>query len=183
MVYSKAALRPMQKERLKDLVKQQPEKKRQQEQVLYEKLFTSSYWMRARTLAITSSLSFEMDTKPIIKKAWQEGKSVYLAKVEKEHQLSFRFFTSETSLTPAGSFGLLEPENTNRIKKWDIDLIIVPALAFNLENHHRLGFGGGYYDRFLSDFNGDSVGLVMEEQTGFSWPSDSNDVPVKYLIK
>ena len=84
-------------------------------------------------------------------------------------------------LSPA-KFGLLEPNNTCPILIPDEKtLCIVPAIAFD-ENGDRLGYGKGFYDRFLKDFKGASVGIVHSELLVKQLPTDPHDTPVKIVI-
>ena len=93
-------------------------------------------------------------------------------------------FVVYTKATPMelSSFGLREPaQDLVAISKGDIDLIIVPGLAY-CESGFRVGFGGGYYDRFLTDYEGDTISLVLNEQKINSFKVDSFDIPINHLI-
>ena len=59
-------------------------------------------------------------------------------------------------------FGILEPRKYKIIDKNDIDLVIVPAFGYNPLGY-RIGYGGGYYDVFLKDFKGFSIGMVLKD--------------------
>ena len=84
-------------------------------------------------------------------------------------------------LSPA-KFGLFEPNNTCPILIPDEKtLCIVPAIAFD-ENGDRLGYGKGFYDRFLSNFNGASIGLTCSDLLVKQLPTDPHDTPVKIVI-
>ena len=84
-------------------------------------------------------------------------------------------------LIPA-KFGLFEPNNTCPILIPDEKtLCIVPAIAFD-ENGNRLGYGKGFYDRFLSNFNGASIGLTCSDLLVKQLPTDPHDTPVKIVI-
>src|SRR5699024_11592202 len=63
------------------------------------------------------------------------------------------------------------------LDKRDIDLIIVPGVVFNKAGY-RIGFGGGYYDRFLASFQGETAALVSTLQFISSLPVEAHDVPV-----
>ncbi|CAK1227898.1 5-formyltetrahydrofolate cyclo-ligase [Fructobacillus fructosus] len=183
MFESKGLARQHQQNRLKKLIADHPDKKAAKEKQLHQKLFASSFWQQANHVALTHARAFEVATEPIIQRAWQEGKFVYLAKVEANRALSFRLVTEKTPLVQSGKLGLWEPTSEVTIAKDSLDLVIVPALAFDFVSHHRLGFGGGYYDCFLFDYEGASVGLVLEEQSGLTWPVDQHDQAVQYLIQ
>ena len=84
-------------------------------------------------------------------------------------------------LIPA-KFGLFEPNNTCPILIPDEKtLCIVPAIAFD-ENGDRLGYGKGFYDRFLRDFKGTSVGLTCSDLLVKQLPTDPHDTPVKIIV-
>jgi 5-formyltetrahydrofolate cyclo-ligase len=77
-----------------------------------------------------------------------------------------------------GTFGILEPEN-GFVPKSDLDVILVPCTAF--KGKHRLGYGGGYYDRFLKDFQGLKIGIAFDEQEA-DFPVHSWDIPLDIIV-
>ena len=80
-------------------------------------------------------------------------------------------------------FNLLEPieSQTKRYDKNQIDLLLVPGLVFDRSNY-RIGHGGGYYDRFLADFNADSLSLAWLNQVVDQITIESFDEPVSGVI-
>ena len=82
---------------------------------------------------------------------------------------------SPTTRYEASSFGVEEPISEQEAHH--LDLLIVPGLAFS-KNGYRIGFGGGYYDRFLSAFDGKTVSLVFGEQFNDQWTPDVFDIPI-----
>ena len=92
----------------------------------------------------------EVDTYQIIRKAWDEGKRIVTPKcLPKDRQMDFRVLDRFDQLESV-YFGLLEPieSKTVRVDPEEIDLLIVPGMAFERRGF-RMGVGGGYYDRFL----------------------------------
>ena len=69
----------------------------------------------------------------------------------------------------------------NIIKKDEIDLILVPGVGFD-KNNYRIGFGGGYYDRYLKDFKGYTISLAFKEQIVEKVPTNEFDLPVDLVI-
>jgi len=79
------------------------------------------------------------------------------------------------------SIGILEPVPTLCEKADKIDVILVPALAFDLY-HHRLGYGKGYYDRWLGANRVFSIGIGFKEQIIDTLPTDSHDIQLDELL-
>lgn len=180
MLMDKAELRKEAIHTLKDLSET---KKEQIELALTEELLNSPYWRDAQTIGITISQGFEWDTEPIIRAAWESGKNVCAPKcIPKTKALSFYNFTSYEQLEVV-YYNLKEPDKTKTklVKKDDIDLIIVPGVLFD-HSGYRIGFGGGYYDRFLEDFNNQTISLVSSIQLVEQLPKESYDIPVKHVI-
>jgi 5-formyltetrahydrofolate cyclo-ligase len=84
-------------------------------------------------------------------------------------------------------YNILEPENKNILSPENLDLVIVPLLGFDLQGH-RLGMGGGYYDRTFAFLSGKQptkpilIGLGFADQQINSLPSDSWDVPLAGVL-
>ncbi|MBU5594767.1 5-formyltetrahydrofolate cyclo-ligase [Amphibacillus sp. MSJ-3] len=152
-------------------------------QELQKSLFHHELWLNSDTIGITISQNHEWDTWPIIERAWHEGKTVVVPKCEpKFKEMTFYQIDSREDLA-VQFFNLLEPiiEKTNKIAKSKIDLLVVPGLVFD-HYHYRIGHGGGYYDRFLTDFNQETVALVWKGQLIEKINIESFDQPIKELI-
>ena len=80
-----------------------------------------------------------------------------------------------------GAYGILEPSTKRPVAENDIDVIIVPGLAFDRRGG-RMGFGAGYYDRLLIKTNAVKIGLCYDFQLMDSVPSEEHDVPMDYII-
>ncbi|QDI89822.1 5-formyltetrahydrofolate cyclo-ligase [Salicibibacter halophilus] len=150
---------------------------------IHGELFGQSFWKQARIVAVTVDTYQEIPTRPIIEKAWREGKTIVVPKVDRErHQLDFYTLTSFLHLEN-GNHGLQEPmpSKCEQIAKENIDFVIVPGLAFNRAGY-RIGFGGGYYDRFLENYQGKTAALAFSFQLFPSLPIETHDLPVHHLV-
>ncbi|EKN66268.1 5-formyltetrahydrofolate cyclo-ligase [Neobacillus bataviensis LMG 21833] len=147
------------------------------------RLFQDEDFKKATVIGITVSKQPEVDTYQIIRKAWELGKQVAVPKCHpKERKLSFRTLT-EFSQLESVYYGLLEPIEalTTEVTANQIDLLIVPGLAYTIEGY-RLGFGGGYYDRYLPGFAGKTLSLAFDNQMIPNFPVEDHDIPVSKII-
>lgn len=151
--------------------------------LISQQLYNDEDWKNAKTIGITISNPPEVDTFQIIRKAWEEGKKVVIPKCyPKERKMAFRKLSYFSQLESVYS-GLLEPieTETEEVLKDEIDMLIVPGLAFT-EEGYRLGFGGGYYDRYLKDYNGKTISLAFQVQILSVLPIEEHDIPVGKII-
>jgi len=81
----------------------------------------------------------------------------------------------------AGVFGILEPGRGVIFQPTELELIVVPGVAFDLSGH-RLGYGKGYYDRCLHESRGHLVGLCFEFQVMNKLPAESHDVRMNMIV-
>ncbi|RYL91617.1 5-formyltetrahydrofolate cyclo-ligase [Sporolactobacillus sp. THM7-4] len=146
-------------------------------------LFSEEEWLTAKTVAVTLSVGREIETRPIIKRAWAQGKQVAVPKCNpKTKQLTFYRLDSFDQLEKS-FYGLMEPnpDKTCPLESSELDLIIVPGVAFDPRGY-RIGYGGGYYDRFLSGNHGKTVSLLLNCQMIERVPEESFDQRVTKLI-
>ncbi|SFA70960.1 5-formyltetrahydrofolate cyclo-ligase [Lentibacillus halodurans] len=153
------------------------------EQALTERFVTSEIWKQSHTVGITVSHGFEWNTRRIIETAWRDRKTVCVPKcLPRDRKLDFYALQSYDQLEIV-YHQLLEPkrEETEQIHKHKIDLLVVPGLLFD-RNGYRIGFGGGYYDRFLTDFPNHKLALAANMQIVDKLPAESFDIPVDDII-
>ncbi|AKG04303.1 MULTISPECIES: 5-formyltetrahydrofolate cyclo-ligase [Salimicrobium] len=143
----------------------------------------TSQWERARVIAITVSKYPEWSTRNFIEKGWEEGKKVAVPKVSPTLK-SMEFYLVHTyEQMKEGYSGILEPdpEFCSIIHKKDIDLLFVPGLLFNYDGY-RIGFGGGFYDRYLETFSGKTLSVTSENQLQDFIPVEDHDIPVQLIV-
>ncbi|RSL34521.1 5-formyltetrahydrofolate cyclo-ligase [Salibacterium salarium] len=150
---------------------------------VHAQLFLSSIWQHATTIGITMSMPNEMNTRPIIEKGWEQGKHIAVPKVNpSSHTLHFYSLT-EFAQTKVKYAGISEPDPslTTMIPKEKFDLIIVPGIAFD-KDKYRIGYGGGYYDRFLQNIGASTCALLFDFQLYERLPREKHDIPLQRLI-
>ena len=113
----------------------------------------------ANTVLIYVSTAIEIDTKLIIENAWSDGKKVAVPRcIPGSRNMEFHYIESFDDLSP-GTFSVLEPnENSMIVSDFTGCLMILPAITVDYDGY-RLGYGKGYYDRYMSRFSGPSVVL------------------------
>ncbi|WP_176752969.1 5-formyltetrahydrofolate cyclo-ligase [Tenuibacillus multivorans] len=177
----KDTFRVLSKRILKHIPKQ--EKKQYAEEITTQ-LLLSEWWVRAEVIAITVAREIELDTMPIIEKAWKQDKTVVIPKCYPDEDNTMRFyqFTNKNELENV-FLDLYEPKEDPKklVSSQDIDLIIVPGLLFDYQGY-RIGYGGGYYDRFLTSYNQDKISIAMELQLVKHVPHEVFDLPVDAVI-
>ena len=100
----------------------------------------------AGTVMAFWSFGSEVDTAPLIVRLHEAGRRVVLPRVEGEDVVAVVYLAGDE--VAAASFGAMQPTGTTVVEASEVDLVIVPGVAFDLEGR-RIGYGGGYYDRFL----------------------------------
>lgn len=104
----------------------------------------------SRHIATYLAADGEIDTSPLMHMLWSSGKTLYLPVLApfSRQRLWFARYTAGDRLT-ANRYGIPEPVVRELIKPWALDLILTPLVAFDTAGH-RIGMGGGYYDRSLA---------------------------------
>ncbi len=153
---------------------------RSAEHKIAEKLFATEEYKAADCLLLYASLPDEINTDPIFLRAVADGKKVCYPKTEKGGKMEFFRAESLESLS-VGKFGIREPKTSEKFSDGGKTLCIVPAFSFDKEGY-RLGYGGGYYDRFLATFNGFSAGLCLSSFLSEKLPRDGFDIAVNAVI-
>ena len=124
----------------------------------------------------------EPDISPLADIARRDGKKIaFPISVTKDCTLDFRFISSPDELE-IGAYGIREPRaDAERATLSDRTLCIVPALAVDTDGY-RLGYGKGYYDRFLSTFEGNAVVAIHSSLVCERLPRNDTDIPIKTII-
>ncbi|MCF6515124.1 5-formyltetrahydrofolate cyclo-ligase [Lactobacillus sp. S2-2] len=153
-----------------------------EDNILIKKFINSEKFKNANTVGISISMGDELDTSKLIQFSLDHNKKVVIPKTFSNREMEFYEFNNNTILEKT-KFGVLEPVDAQLIFKDNIDLLLVPGLVFNSDNY-RIGYGGGFYDKYLSDFKGKTISLVRQFQLidNIEWNIDSFDIKVDELI-
>lgn len=158
--------------------------KKQKDRIIQNHLFNWELYKKANYIFSYISFRSEVNTFAIIKAAISQGKTIAVPKIDIKRKIMKAFIIENVnkSLQP-GEYGILEPiEKCPEIDYKKLNIIIAPGLAFT-ENGDRLGYGGGFYDRFLSNQPEIPVcALTYKSLIANSLPVKEKDVAVDYLI-
>lgn len=149
-----------------------------QNKIIFNKVISLEEIKNIDTILIYVSFNNEVDTLNIIK-YFLGKKKVAVPKVN-GNEMDFYYIDSFNDLSK-GSFNILEPTTTNKVTSFDNSICIVPGLCFDKENY-RLGYGKGYYDKFLSNKNIYTIGLSYEETIIKKLPIDKYDIKLDKVI-
>jgi len=151
--------------------------------VITEKLIQTPAYRDARVVALYQSMRTEVDTAAIIGHALAAGKTVALPRVTQEGLKFYRIAQGEALIR--SPFGVDEPagDPAKLVDKGKIDLVVVPGVCFDGERN-RMGYGKGYYDRFLQGTALRTVALCFQEQIAEAGalPVDKHDVKMDLVI-
>lgn len=144
-------------------------------------LFTSEEYQHAGRILAFASFRSEITTDPILRRAWEDGKQVFLPVSLPSGKMDFYEVLSFSELR-SGAYGIREPvPDEKRKMRGKTGLCLVPGLSFDRRGF-RLGYGGGYYDRFLRLFEGASLGLCYSCMLEKQLPSEPFDRAVNGII-
>lgn len=139
-----------------------------------------SLFQQSRTVLTYMPIRFEADLTPLL--AHQPHKHWVLPRILPAENGRMEFHIYDADRLVRHQFGMLEPApDAPVIAEEEIELTLVPGLAYDRLGY-RLGYGGGYYDRFLSRFGGVSAGIVFQALWLDLLPHSGYDVPVKWIV-
>ena len=135
----------------------------------------------ANTVMLYYGVGQEIATADLIQTLLDQGKTVCLPKCLPEHQMEARIIQSLDELEP-DAYGIPAPKDACPVlEREKIDLILVPGRCFDRKGN-RLGQGGGYYDRYLEDFDGNTIGLCREDFFQINLPREPLDAFVRVVL-
>ena len=149
---------------------------------IIEKLKDTKEYKEAKGIFVYIGFGSEINTKILIEDALKDGKEVYVPKVIKKEMVFIKINSLENLVT--SSYGILEPVgDKSNFNVDNLGLIVMPGLAFDKQGN-RLGYGGGYYDRFLSNIKDkrNKIVLAYNLQIVDNIEAEEHDIKVDYII-
>lgn len=148
-----------------------------------DRLFSLPEISRGGTVMFFLSFRNEVHTLPMIERAWREGKRVVVPRTVPASRTLVPCLLEKGDRLRPGVWGILEPEVQKPVAPEAIEVVVMPGVAFDAEGN-RLGYGGGYYDRFLRSIarRPRTVALAFELQVVERVPVGKNDVPVDVVV-
>jgi 5-formyltetrahydrofolate cyclo-ligase len=158
-----------------------PEERERLGQAVARNLLALPQVRRASTVMAFSSFGSEVDTGPIIEQLARDRRRVVLPRVEGRTIVPVGYRSGDP-VKPL-SFGAVEPAGGDPVRPEEIDVVVVPGLAFDRRGH-RVGYGGGFYDRFLGRLRPDAltVGICFSFQVVDEVPHGRGDRPVDLVV-
>jgi 5-formyltetrahydrofolate cyclo-ligase len=146
--------------------------------LIYQKVINNKDILSSKTLLIYISINSEVDTIKIIN-YFLNTKNIAVPKVI-DNNMYFCYITNLNDLTP-GKYNIPEPTNENIVTDFDNAICIVPGICYDKENY-RVGYGKGYYDRFLSKNKIKTIGLCYKECMIEKIDNDKYDYKIDEVI-
>ena len=157
--------------------------KNEKSDLICEKILNTEIYKKSNVIAVYRNLPSETDTTLLIEEALKQGKTVALPRVIGENVIQF-YKIQDLENFEISDLGIEEPPmvDENFISEDSIDLIIVPAVSFDLEKN-RLGFGKGCYDYYLEESNFYKIGICFDEQiSDINFNNDRFDIRMDLVI-
>ena len=153
--------------------------------IIINTLISSELYKKASNIMSYVSFNNEVNTHGFIAKAIEDGKKISVPYINNKNKVMLPCLINDINELVPGYFGILSPD-PNRLKLIDeksIDLVIVPGAVFD-KNGYRIGYGGGYYDKFLPLLRKDTstIGLAFSFQVIDKVPFEKYDIPVDFII-
>ena len=140
-------------------------------------------YKNCKTLFAFVSTPIEVDTSKIIETALKDGKRLAVPKCIDNYGLMDFYYIASADCLKKGAFSIMEPDETlcEKVTDFSDGLCLVPGLCFDYQGY-RLGFGKGYYDRFLENFEGISVGICYSRYIEKELPKGIFDKNADILV-
>ena len=158
-----------------------PEQQRMESDIyLQHKFLALPQVTQSNTVMLYLSMGCEVDTHLILDQLYRQGKRLVLPRCMPGRQMEGRLYHPDRLMRHR--YGMWEPDDSCPVvDKGETDVILVPALCYDRQRF-RMGRGGGYYDRWLANYSGFTVGLCRDEMLQKQIPRDEWDIAVDLVL-
>lgn len=146
-----------------------------------ERLKQNRRFSQAGSVHVYYPIKGEVDIKPAIDYLWQTGKQVIMPRADFKTKDMQNYYVISFGQLEKTHYGLFEPRTTSPLHLGSPEVVIVPGVAFS-EDRYRLGYGGGFYDRFLSGIDSYLIGVAFEEQIVDLLPRETHDQKLNLIL-
>jgi 5-formyltetrahydrofolate cyclo-ligase len=149
-----------------------------------ETLLSEEWYLHTLQIFVYAAIRSEVDLTSFCERAWRDGKKLFFPKVYEREMVFYR--VNDWKQLKKGTFSVSEPD-PHICKEWDggseqESVILVPGVAFSGEGC-RIGYGGGYYDRFLEKHGAlYTVGICFEEQLVEAITPQAHDIGMREIV-
>ena len=160
------------------------EEREKAETAVVSRILSLTSFRFAETVLIYYPIKGEINVLPIAEAALKTGKQVAFPLCDVESSTMTYHIVSDLSELKTGSYGIPEPSSELPVytpEKDKNDLIIIPAVCFDRQGY-RIGYGKGYYDRYLNSFDGTAVGVTFNKLLRQSVPRGRFDKHVSLIV-
>ncbi|MDY4110970.1 MAG: 5-formyltetrahydrofolate cyclo-ligase [Eubacterium sp.] len=165
------------------IIRKNVQNKVEKDKLINKYLLNFELFDKCNQVLFYAALDDEVNLDLSVKKSLEKEKKVALPVcIDNRGKMQYYYIRSFDDIE-VGAFGVREPkvDFCKPLDSFSNAICIVPAIAFD-KSGYRLGYGKGYYDRFLSKFNGISIGVSYDECIAQNICADSFDIPVDYII-
>ena len=158
--------------------------KQNYDSLIFEEIINSEIYKKSKKIFTYISFGSEVDTIKIIKYSFSNNKEVYVPKINKQTKDMIALKIHNFNNMSVDKWGIIEPNSVDKTNiGTDFDLIIMPGIAFDKQGN-RIGYGGGYYDKYISKLNNASnlLALAYDFQIIQDIESESHDIKVDFIL-
>ena len=161
------------------LLRKKIDSKKEKSHEITLKVIQNAYFQKAKHIALYKSMIDEVSTDEIISYCFEMGKNVYLPKIVGDSLIFYEIKKDEVFVT--NSFLIEEPIGEESKKMQCVDCMIIPGVIFD-KMGNRIGYGKGYYDRYLKDIDVYKIGICFQEQLVDSIVPNEWDIRMDEII-
>lgn len=154
---------------------------RSKSRIAAKKFLLSDIYKTCKTLMLYMPLGNETDTSEIVKTAFKDGKRLVFPVTDAKTAVITPYYATEHTKFSNGAFSVSEPASTSIASVSDIDVVLVPGIAF-AKNGARVGFGKGCYDKLLINARATKVGFCYDFQMCDNISVQAHDICMDYIV-